>query len=226
MCGRYGLTLKREELDGAYPVDVILAEHHPRWNIAPTQLAPVLVSDGRRRVIDAFRWGLVPHWARDPSMGARMINARSESVATKPAFRDAWREGRRCLVLADGFYEWKRPESGRGPKRPFWIQVDAGKPFGMAGLWERWGPRDAPLHTFTVLTTRPNALLRSVHDRMPVVLPEDRWTDWVDPAVPPEAVSDALAPFPGEAMALTEVSTYVNDPKHEGEGCVAEAGRS
>ena len=222
MCGRYGLTLKREQLDGAYPVDVVLAGHHPRWNIAPTQEAPVLVSDGRRRFVDAFRWGLVPHWARDPSMGARMINARSETVATKPAFRDAWRDRRRCLVLADGFYEWKRTESGRGPRRPFWIQVGDGRPFGMAGLWERWGPRDAPLHSFTILTTQPNALLRAIHDRMPVVLPEELWARWVDPAVPSEALSEELAPFPADAMNAREVSTRVNDPSHEGEGCVAE----
>ena len=220
MCGRYGLTLKREELDGAYPVDVVLTEHHPRWNIAPTQDAPVLVSDGQRRFVDAFRWGLVPHWSKDPSMGARMINARSETVATKPAFRDAWRERRRCLVLADGFYEWKRPASGRGPKTPFWIGMEDGRPFGMAGLWERWGPKNAPLLSFTVLTTEPNPLLGQIHDRMPVVLPPERWERWVDPAVPSPALADLLVPLPAGQMRAREVSTYVNDPKHEGEACV------
>ncbi len=221
MCGRYGLTLKREELDGAYPVDVVLAEHHPRWNVAPTQDAPVLVSDGRRRFVDAFRWGLVPHWSRDPSMGARMINARSETVASKPAFRDAWRERRRCLVLADGFYEWRRPASGRGPKTPFWIQVGGGRPLGMAGLWERWGPKDAPLHSFTILTTEPNPLMASIHDRMPVLIPPERWEAWVDPGVPSPALGELLTPFPPEEMSARQVSTFVNDPKHEGEDCAA-----
>ena len=221
MCGRYGLSLKREELDGAYPVDVILAEHRPRWNIAPTQDAPVLVSDRHRRFVDAFRWGLVPHWSKDPSMGARMINARSETVATKPAFRDAWRDRRRCLVLADGFYEWKRPAGGQGPKTPFWIGMEDGRPFGMAGLWERWGPKDAPLHSFTVLTTEPNPLLRQIHDRMPVVLSPEHWERWVNPAVPSPALADLLAPLPADEMRAREVSTYVNNPAHEGEACAA-----
>lgn len=221
MCGRYGLTARREQLDDAYPVDVVLTDHHPRWNIAPTQHAPVLLSDGRQRRIEAFRWGLVPHWAKDPSLGPRMINARSETVASKPSFRDAWRDRRRCLVLADGFYEWRKPAEGTGPKIPYWIQMSDGRPFALAGLWERWGPRDAPLHTFTVLTTDANGIVRPIHDRMPVMLDEHGWTRWIDPGVEPSRVEELLEPYPAEGMRARAVSTYVNDPRHEGAECVS-----
>ena len=221
MCGRYGLTAHREQLDDAYPVDVVLADHHPRWNIAPTQDAPILFGDGRERRIEAFRWGLVPHWAKEPSIGARMINARAETVATKPAFRDAWEGRRRCLVLADGFYEWRKPASGKGPKAPFWIQMADGRPFGLAGLWERWGPSHAPLYTFTILTTEPNTLVRPIHDRMPVVLGRDAWERWVDPGVASEELPEQLGAYPAEAMQAREVGTYVNNPRNEGPECVA-----
>jgi putative SOS response-associated peptidase YedK len=230
MCGRYGLTVHREQLDGAYPVDVVLSEHRPRWNIAPTQEAPVLWNDGQLRRIENFQWGLVPHWAKDPSIGGRMINARSETVAAKPAFRDAWRQRRRCLVLADGFYEWRKPESGKGPKTPFWIRLNDGRPFALAGLWELWAPppRTEPamtrLRTFTILTTEPNALVRGIHDRMPVILPRAEWDRWVDPGVPSEALAETLVPFPAAAMDAHAVSTYVNDPRHEGAACAAPAG--
>lgn len=223
MCGRYALSATREQLDDAYPVDVILAEHHPRWNIAPTQDAPILLSDGRERRIESFRWGLVPHWAKDPSLGPRMINARAESVSTKPAFRDAFRGGRRCLVLTDGFYEWRRPESGSGPKTPFRVGMSDGRPFALAGLWERWGPRDEPLRTFTVLTTEPNELVASIHDRMPVVLPRAEWERWVDPAVASEELTELLGAYPSREMEAHEVSTFVNDSRHEGPECVTPA---
>jgi putative SOS response-associated peptidase YedK len=221
MCGRYGLTAHREQLDDAYPVDVVLVDHHPRWNIAPTQDAPILLSDGRERRIEAFRWGLVPHWAKEPSMGARMINARAETVATKPAFRDAWEGRRRCLVLADGFYEWRKPASGKGPRTPFWIEMADGRPFALAGLWERWGPRDAPLHTFTILTTDPNALVQPIHDRMPVVLDRAVWERWVDPGVASAGLGEMLRAYPAEDMRAREVGTYVNNPRNEGPECTA-----
>jgi putative SOS response-associated peptidase YedK len=220
MCGRYGLTANREQLDEAYPVDVVLTEHHPRWNIAPTQEAPILLSDGRQRRIEAFWWGLVPHWAKDTSLGPRMINARAETVASKAAFRDAWRDRRRCLVLADGFYEWRKPEGGSGPKIPHWIQMSDSRPFAFAGLWERWGPPNAPLHSFTVITTDANELVRPIHDRMPVVLDEKAWALWIDPGVPPHEIEGLLVAYPAGGMRAREVSTYVNDPRHEGEECV------
>lgn len=220
MCGRYGLTATREQLDEAYPVDVLLTEHHPRWNIAPTQEAPVLLSDGRQRRIDAFRWGLIPHWAKDTSLGPRMINARAETVASKAAFRDAWHGRRRCLVLADGFYEWRKPEGGAGSRIPHWIDMSDSRPFALAGLWERWGPPDAPLHSFTVITTDANDLVQPIHDRMPVVLDEKAWTSWIDPGMPPGEAEELLVAYPADAMRTREVSTYVNDPRHEGEECV------
>jgi putative SOS response-associated peptidase YedK len=223
MCGRYGLTAHQEEIAVAYPVDLILAEHHPRWNIAPTQEAPVLLAHRGVRRIESYRWGLIPHWARDPTLGPRLINARAETVGSKPAFRDAWRDRRRCLVLADGFYEWQKPNSGSGPKVPHWIQMDDGRPFALAGLWERWGPGDAPTHTFTILTTDPNRLLRPIHDRMPVILERDAWSSWIDPEVSSETLTHTLRAYPAEGMHVRPVSTHVNDPKHEGPECVATA---
>jgi putative SOS response-associated peptidase YedK len=221
MCGRYGLTANREQLDEAYPVDVVLTEHHPRWNIAPTQDAPVLLRNGRQRRIEAFRWGLVPHWAKDASLGPRMINARAETVASKAAFRDAWHDRRRCLVLADGFYEWRKPEGGSGPKVPHWIQMSDGRPFALAGLWERWGPQGAPLHSFTVITTDANELVQPIHDRMPVILDEKGWGSWIDPGVSAHEVEGFLVAYSAGGMRARAVSTFVNDPRHEGAECVA-----
>lgn len=220
MCGRYGLTATAENLTDAYAVDEILTEHHPRYNIAPTQEAPVLLEDPRGRRIESFRWGLVPRGAESPSVGGRMINARSETVATRPAFRDAWRDGRRCLVLADGFYEWQQRGPARRERVPYWIRMADGRPFGFAGLWERWGPAHAPLHTFTILTTDPSPLIRPIHDRMPVVLDRERWTRWIDPDAAPAAVTDLLAPYPGADLVAVPVSAHVNDPRHEDPGCI------
>lgn len=205
----------------AYPADVVLVEHRPRYNIAPTQDAPVVVSDGHRRFLAPFRWGLVPHWADDPAMGNRLINARAESVGSRSAFRDAWQAGRRCLVLADGFYEWRRPEDGGGPKQPYWIRRADRRPFGFAGLWERWGPRRDPLRSFTILTTDANELVRPVHDRMPVILDERGWERWIDPMATPEDVRDLLRPYASEALEAVPVSTLVNDSRNEEPGCIA-----
>jgi len=221
MCGRFTLTLDQEALSVAYGVEAFLTSHAPRYNIAPSQEVAVLVQgDGIRRV-DGFRWGLVPSWARDPSIGNRMINARSETVADKPAFRNAWVRGRRCLVLADGFYEWQAPPDGSGPKVPHWIHRVDRRPFGFAGLWERWGHREDPLFTCTILTTRPNAVVRPIHDRMPVLLgAPHEWDRWVDPSVPSRDLEELLAPSPDDALQARVVSTRVNRPGNEGPECI------
>src|SRR5690606_4104084 len=166
--------------------------------------------------------GLVPRGAESPSVGARMINARPETVATRPAFRDAWRDRRRCLVLADGFYEWQGPRSGKDrPARvPHWIRMADGRAFGFAGLWERWGPHHAPLRTFTILTTGPSSLIRPIHDRMPVVLDREAWVRWIDPDAAPADLTDLLAPYAGGDMVAVPVSTHVNDPRNEDPACI------
>lgn len=220
MCGRYGLTLDQQELLANYGAE-LFGEHVPRFNIAPSQDIPVLIEDEGGRRIEAFRWGLVPFWAKDPKIGYRMINARSETADRKPAFRDAWKAGRRCLVLANGFYEWQKPADGKGPKIPHWIRMADGRPFGFAGLWERWGSGDDVIRSCTILTTDANDLVKPLHDRMPAVLGDEAaWKAWVDPDVPSEEVKKLLRPYPGEEMHAHPVSTLVNKPANEGPDCV------
>lgn len=221
MCGRYTLTTERAAISAAFPAEFLFADYRPRYNISPSQTVPVLLNDGRTRRIQGFRWGLVPFWAKDPRIGYRMINARSETVADKPAYRQAWGQSRRCLVLADGFYEWQKPAEGKGPKRPHWINMADERPFGFAGLWERAEIEDGVLHTFTILTTRPNELLSPIHDRMPVILADEAdWNAWVDPDVDPGRVEFLLRPHPGEEMQVRAVSTLVNKPTNDIADCI------
>jgi putative SOS response-associated peptidase YedK len=187
----------------------------PRYNIAPSQEVPAVIQNRETgaREFRPFRWGLVPSWAKDPAIGNRMINARSETAATKPTFRKSLRE-RRCLILADGFYEWKR----EGPrKQPYYIKLRDGEPFAFAGLWDRWQPTDGePLETCTILTTTPNEVVRQLHDRMPVILPSNAYDLWLDPTVHDvEPVQGVLTPYPAEAMIAYPVSTMVNSPTHD-----------
>jgi putative SOS response-associated peptidase YedK len=220
VCGRFTLTSSPERLAERFGLDEVpgLA---PRFNIAPSQeVATVRRRDGSgARVLEMRRWGLVPSWARDPRVGNRMINARSETVAERPAFRSAFRL-RRCLVPADGFYEWA---GGRGPRQPYHIRLADGAPFGIAGLWERWsGPDGGVIESCTLLTTAANARLAAVHDRMPVILEPEAFERWLDPAVrEPERLRDLLRPLPPERVALHPVSRRVNDPRNDDPGCVA-----
>ena len=209
MCGRYSVAVTSEELEQVFEAPVVGEVKLPRWNVAPTQDAPVVVVGRQGRGILSLRWGLVPRWAKDPAVGSRQINARAETVATRPAFRDALAR-HRCLVPADGFYEWaERPGVGRVP---FWIHHRRGGLLALAGLRESWRPSpDAEaLRTFTILTTEPNRVVAPLHDRMPVVLPPTAWEAWLDPET---AVADALALLAPAAEQLLEaraVSTRVN----------------
>lgn len=220
VCGRYSLSTPRDvlidlfELEEAGPVEA-------RYNIAPTQEAAVVrVRDGGRR-LDGLRWGLVPSWADEASIGGRLINARSETVAERPAFAESFRE-RRCLVPADGFYEW---EAGPGGTRqPYWIRRVDGAPFAMAGLWDRWGSGASALESFTILTTVPNQRLARLHDRMPVLLPPEAWKPWLaeEPVEPGELLA-LLAPCPPEELELVPVSDFVNRVANEGPRCIERA---
>ncbi len=212
MCGRYSLT-KAEELSSFFEIDE-RPEILPRYNIAPTQDALVVRQDrmGRRRLI-RMMWGLVPHWAKQPQPG-RHINARSETAAVRPAFRDPFR-WRRCLVPADGFYEWKH-QNGR--KQPYHFRLPDGGLFAFAGLWDRWKDRAKTLHSFTILTTDANQVVRPIHDRMPVILPPRAYPLWLDAAAGPDDVSDLLEPF-AETLVSVAVSTLVNSPNNDGPEC-------
>lgn len=214
MCGRFTITDPRQL---ALRFDLAeLAELPARFNVAPTQPVPVVVM-GRRLVM--ARWGLVPSWAEDPKVGSRMINARAESLEARPAFRDAL-GARRCLVLADGFFEWKK--EGR-LRRPFYLHLASGAPFAFAGLWDEWrGPDGQRVLTCTVVTTDPNALVAPIHDRMPAILLPDAEARWLDASVQDLAdLAEVLQPYPSHLMEAFEVSSTVNSPAHDVPECVA-----
>lgn len=221
MCGRFTLTAPDGQLRARFGLDERL-EVRPRFNVAPGDHVVAVVS--RRPEPDAvpqprgtlLRWGLVPHWAEDPAaLGNRTINARAETLAERPAFREAFAQ-RRCLVLADGFYEWSEGV-------PHWITRSDGAPFAFAGLWASWRPRDAaadvePLRSCTIVTTEATERLRPLHHRMPVMLPAADEPAWIDPATPPEALHDLLRPF--EATEHRAVSRAVNDARHDAPDCL------
>ena len=219
MCGRYVAATPPAQLAELFGVtDVRAGDLGARWNVAPTLdvYAVATGSDGERR-LGTFRWGLVPWFAKDPTGAAKMINARSETVAEKPAFRRSL-ERRRCIVPADGFYEWLRAGKER---LPHLFSAADGSVLGFAGLWEVWRSKDdpdaEPLRTCTILTTNANATMRPIHDRMPVVLPPSAWDRWLDPSVRQAAdVLDLLAPAPDGLLARRAVSTKVNNVKNEG----------
>ena len=227
MCGRY--SLKTEPVELARLFQVPDPPTLPRrYNIAPSQAVTTvrIDPDAETRGFAALQWGLVPSWAEDPGIGNRLINARSETVSQKPAFRSAFKR-RRCLIAADGFFEWKRaPSVAKGaPKQPSYIRLRDREPFAFAGLWERWAPREGTpgrvLETCTILTTSPNELMRPIHDRMPVILPPPDFDTWLDPRVHDEGALQALlGPFPADRMTATKVSTRVNSPRNDDAQCI------
>ena len=215
MCGRYTLTTPLEGLR-----EVFLFEGAPnlapRYNIAPTQEVPAVrlgPEDGKRHLVP-LRWGLIPSWAKEASIGSRMINARAESVSEKPAFRAAFRQ-RRCLIPADGFYEWQARPSG--PKQPYHIARPEGGPFAFAGLWERWADRAGgeAVESFTIVTTEANRGLEAIHHRMPVVLAPADHAAWLDPEAAGDALQALLRPAPEETFVATPVSTRVNAVRND-----------
>jgi putative SOS response-associated peptidase YedK len=221
MCGRFTLRTPTPVLIKEFDL-ATGPELQPRYNVAPTQDVAVVRHDPRQqRELSLLRWGLVPFWAKDISIGNRLINARSETAAEKPAFRAAFQR-RRCLVLADGYYEWT--PAGK-QKQPYWIRMTGDRPFAMAGLWERWtGPDDQqpPLESCTILTTDSNELTSDLHDRMPVILDSKHWEMWLDAEFHArQFLEPLLAPYPSDAMQVDPVSTFVNNARHEGVECIA-----
>ncbi len=219
MCGRFTLQTPAKTLVKQFQVTETPTVE-ARYNIAPTQaiLAVHETPDGREMKL--LKWGLVPSWAKDASMGARLINARSETVAEKPAFRDAFKR-RRCLIPSDGFYEWQRTE---GKKQPFFFQLKDGQPFVFAGLWDRWTGDDGKvIESCTILTTAANELLVPVHDRMPVILHEEDYELWLGEDVrKQDLLTDLLQPFPASEMISYPVGTRVNSPQNQGEDLISQ----
>lgn len=229
MCGRYTLTTPVEDLvehldlDREAEQELIDLALAPRYNVAPSQEVLIVATRDGRRAPRRARWGLVPSFVQDPrAIGARWINARAETAATLPAFRAAFRR-RRCLVPADGFYEWKR-EPGRAAKTPWRLQLAGGGPCAFAGLWERWrGADGAEIVSCAVLTTAPNALVAAVHDRMPAILPRERYAAWLREDAPVDALAALLEPFPADRMEAWPVSTLVNRPAFDDPLCLERA---
>jgi len=220
MCGRFALTADPSDLQEAfYWVDFGNADISPRFNIAPTQPVPVVANDGQNK-LDFFSWGLVPFWAKDPSIGSRMINARAETLAEKPSFRNAFKR-RRCLILSDGFFEWKKEPNQTG-KTPFFIQKKDGKPFAFAGIWENWdSPDGSQILSTAIITTEPNELVRPIHNRMPVILPDEAYSTWLQAGeVDTARLSSLLKPYPSDDMKAFAVSRFVNSPKNDSRECI------
>jgi putative SOS response-associated peptidase YedK len=213
MCGRFTLTASKENIEDQLQVE--LFDYKPRYNIAPSQPMLSIISDGQKRKAGYLQWGLVPSWAKDPKIGYKMINARGETVDEKPTFK--WLlERRRCLVVADGFYEWKRIEE---KKKPYRVTVNDGI-FTFAALWDRWKSENKEIVSCTILTTEPNELMKNIHDRMPVILGEEERNIWLDPSMEDKPIlKGLLKPYPNQEMKAYEVSTLVNSPKNEMEEC-------
>jgi putative SOS response-associated peptidase YedK len=218
MCGRYTLSTPAGRLAEEFQLDDGAVDLTPSYNVAPTQeVAAVLEEDGKRR-LEMLRWGLVPSWADDPEIGARMINARSETAPEKPSFRRAFRS-KRCLIPADGFYEWKREPGG---KQPYYFHMHDGRPFAFAGLWEHW-EKGGSLLSCAILTTRANSVLEGIHDRMPVILPPGSYDAWLDPDADKEQLIDLMSPYPGDDLETYQVSRFVNSPRNNDERCIEPA---
>ncbi len=219
MCGRFTLTADPNDLREAFPWVNIPEGVGRRYNIAPSQPVAVIPNDGKNQ-LDFFLWGLIPSWAKDPAIGNRMINARAETISEKPSFRMAFRR-RRCLIPASGFFEWKQ-EPDRKAKTPMYIRLKSGKPFALAGLWERWdSPDGSTIFSCTIVTTQPNELMQNIHNRMPVILPPLAYSLWLDPAEPPASqLTELLQPYPASEMIAFPVSTMVNSPGNDLPACI------
>ena len=211
MCGRFEIHNTLEIIAKVFGIDAITFDYQPSYNIAPSQDILLVVNDGKRRLVRS-RWGLVPSWSKELSAGYKMINARAESVADKPSFRQAF-QNQRCLVVADGFYEWKK-EGTR--KRPFYIRLKSGKPIGFAGLYNVWkSPEGEQICTSTIITTDANEIVQPLHDRMPVIASPDSYDLWLDPNIHDKALlQNILRAYPSEELEVYEVTPKVNSPKN------------
>lgn len=214
MCGRFTLTVDPADLHNTFPEFSFPSRGTPRYNVAPTQPILVVPNDGTNKA-DYFVWGLIPSWAKDPEIGNRLINARAETLAEKPAFRSAYKY-HRCIIFADGFFEWKS-QPGSKVKIPHYIRLKTENPFAFAGLWEHWeSPDGSEIKSATIITTEPNEVAGQIHNRMPVILPKGALAKWLDPApLKPDDLQSLLVPYPAEDMKAFPISTAVNTPAND-----------
>ena len=224
MCGRFSNKLSWREIVSFYRLTLAPdnTAYAPRYNVAPSQSIPVLRTvDGERELV-VMRWGLIPHWAKDPAIGNKLINARAETVAEKPSFRSAFRR-RRCLIPASGFYEWQKTTGGT--RQPWYIRLASGEPLSLAGLWEQWQPPGGDrIESCTIITTAANELLAPIHHRMPVILSAADHDAWLDPAAPsPGAL---LRSYEAEKMTAYPIGRLVNDPRNDDPACIEPLGQA
>ncbi len=219
MCGRFTLTIDPAELAEFLPGVTFPAQFMPRFNIAPSQPVLALPNDGSNKA-DFFAWGLIPSWSKDPAIGNRLINARAETLGEKPSFRGNYKY-KRCLIFANGFYEWQVIE-GQKTKVPHFIHLVSGMPFAFAGLWDEWhSPDGSSIRSCTIITTEPNSLMSRLHNRMPVILPSNVYTQWLDPSPrQPQELNALLTRYPAEEMTAHPVSTLVNSPANDRPECI------
>lgn len=217
MCGRFVLNCSTADIIKEFAVDEVLAESTPSYNIAPTQMVSGIVNDGSNCLVQ-FQWGLIPSWAKDPSIGRKMINARSETLLEKPSFKKAFKQ-QRCLIISDGFYEWRK--DGK-VKTPYFIRLRAHKPFGFAGLFDIWtSSKGEKTKSCTIVTTESNELLKPVHSRMPVIIPKDDEPLWLNSAIQDKMqLLSILKPYPSNDMECCKVSHSVNSPLNNSPDCI------
>ncbi|HSM23923.1 MAG TPA: SOS response-associated peptidase [Anaerolineaceae bacterium] len=220
MCGRFTLTYKTKELQLLLGLPETNLEWQPRYNIAPSQpIAAIL--ENKTKSIEFLHWGLVPSWAKDITIGNRLINARSETIMEKPSFKNAFKR-RRCLILADGFYEWKKSSSKGGSSIPYYFYLNEKQPFALAGIWEIWqSPDGSEIWSTAIITCDANEIVKPVHERMPVVLDKDEMFDWLDDRPEPELVN-MMSPYPTDKMKSHQVGKAVNSPFNDVPECIQE----
>jgi putative SOS response-associated peptidase YedK len=219
MCGRYTLKTPVSELAERFEIEDSPSSITPSYNIAPTQQVATVLAENGKRKLEMLHWGLIPSWAKDPEIGNRMINARAETVAEKPSYRKAFQE-RRCLILADGFYEWQKTDNG---KQPFYIRMQDESPFAFAGLWESWR-NGREIRSCTIITTAPNELAAPIHNRMPVILDPEDYEMWLDPDFDErDPLTSLLKPYPADVMEAYPVSRRVNKPSNNEPGVIEPA---
>jgi putative SOS response-associated peptidase YedK len=233
VCGRFVSSSSADEIAKYFDADQIseqALEKSPNYNTAPTTDVFVVYSDGEARNVDTFHWGLVPRWAKDLKIGNKLINARAETVADKPAFRSAFKR-KRCIIPVDGFYEWAKVEGEGKKKQPYYIERPDGEPYAFAGLWEEWTgtltpkggdeedePKEVTIRSASIITGAPNERMSEIHHRMPVILPSDSWEEWLDPAMrDTDRMQKLLVPAPKELVTFHPVSVEVNNVRNQGE---------
>jgi putative SOS response-associated peptidase YedK len=218
MCGRFALKAPPRTIQEHFHLPETI-DLPPRYNIAPSQNIAVVrkLPQNEFRQLDMLRWGLIPHWAKDMKIGYKMINARGETLAQKPSFRAAFKK-RRCLVVADGFYEWKHSGSS---KQPYYVHFKDNSVFAFAGLWESWNNHDGNIiESCTIITTLPNELIRKIHDRMPVILLPEQYELWLQASSPEQSLQELITPYPADEMEAYRISTEVNSPQNDSPSCI------